>query len=79
MKLDIDTKQKGHSGLETYQTGLVICPWLPARPDDKVKDALTSDIFGLFKYKNPYSVRDKSIEEACRCKHFCLQKKGKQQ
>ena len=35
----------------------------------------TSDIFGLVEYKNPYSVRDKSIDEACRCKNFCLQKK----
>ena len=71
-------QQKGHSGLEIYQTGLVICkdnPWLAASPDDKVKDPSTSDIFGLVEYKNPYSVRDKSIDEACRCKHFCLQKK----
>ena len=74
-------QQKGHSGLEIYQSGLVICkdnPWLAASPDDKVKDPSTSDIFGLVEYKNPYSVRDKSIDEACRCKNFCLQKKRKQ-
>ena len=50
-------QQKGHSGLETYQTGLVISKdnhWLA---DDRVKDPSTSEILGLAEYKNPYYVR----------------------
>ena len=61
-------QQKGHSGLETYQTGLIISKdnhWLA---DDRVKDPSTSEILGLVEYKNPYSVRDKSINEAYKCK-----------
>ena len=50
-------QQKGHSGLETYQTGLVISKdnhWLA---DDIDKDPSTSEILGLVRYESLFCER----------------------
>ena len=68
---------RGHS-LSTFRTGLVISLshlWLAASHDDRVFDPTSSPQWGLAEYKNPYSVRDKTLEEACMVSSFCLEKK----
>ena len=70
-------ERRGHS-ITTFQTGLVISlnhPWLAASPDDRVFDPTATPQSGLAEYKNPYSVRDKTLEEACKISSFCLEKK----
>ena len=50
-------------------------PWLAASPDGLVYDSLANPPQGLVEFKNPYSVRDKTLEEAvANCKTFCLTK-----
>ena len=69
--------QKGHK-LTTVRTGLKISmenPWLAASPDDQVHDEVSSPPWGLAEYKNPFSVRHLTIEEACKLPSFCLEKK----
>ena len=72
-------QQKGHPSLTTTKTGLVVSmgnPWLAASPDDRVYDPGTSPSCGLAEYKNPYSARQMTIEEACtRVTSFCLESK----
>ena len=71
-------EERGHS-LTTIRTGLVISvdhPWLAASPDDRVFDPTASPQMGLAEYKNPYSVREMTLDEACKKSSFCLEKKG---
>ncbi len=71
-------KNNGNSGLEVRSAGLVVCtdnPWLAASPDDCVHDPKTTPSDGLVEYKNPYSARKLTREEACdTISSFCLQK-----
>ena len=60
--------QHGHKGLTTSPTGLVIHPdhpWLACSPDDRVFDSSETAPNGLVEYKNPYSVRNMTLYEAC--------------
>lgn len=60
--------QHGHKGLTTSATGLVIHvdhPWLACSPDDRVFDSSETAPNGLVQYKNPYSVRNMTLYEAC--------------
>ena len=69
--------QKYHQ-LTTVGTGLKISmenPWLAATPDDQVHDEVSSPPWGLAEYKNPFSVRHLTFEEACKLPSFCLEKK----
>lgn len=70
--------QQDHVGLETHRVGLVISvdnPWLAASPDDKVYDPNTTPSLGVAEYKNPYSARDLTLQEACdKIKTFCLER-----
>ena len=70
--------ERGHTP-RTIRTGLVISsenPWLAASPDDQVHDMESSLSWGLAEYKNPFSVRNMTLEEACNAPSFCLEKKG---
>ena len=71
----------GHHNLKTMKAGLTISlanPWLAASPDDKVYDPTTTPPWGLAEYKNPHSVKDLTISEACQqSKSFCLNKTKK--
>ena len=57
-------------------SGLVVSvanPWLAASPDGLVYDPKANPPQGLVEFKNPYSVREKTLEEAATsCKTFCL-------
>ena len=70
--------QKGHVGLGTSRVGLVISvdsPWLAASPDDKVCDPNAAQSLGVAEYKNPYTARDLTLDEACdKLKTFCLER-----
>ena len=60
--------QHSHEGLTTSPTGLVIHPdhpWMACSPDDQVFDPSETDPHGLVEYKNPYSVRNMTLFEAC--------------
>jgi len=60
--------QHGHKGLITSATGLVIHPdhpWLACSPDNRVFDSSETAPNGLVEYKNPYSVRNMTLYEAC--------------
>ena len=69
---------RGHPGLRTQQTGLVISlenPWLAASPDDRVQDPDALQPLGIAEYKNPFSARDLTLSEACEnLKTFCLER-----
>lgn len=66
--------QQGHK-LTTVRTGLIENPWLAASPDDQVHEEESSPPWGLAEYKNPFSARHLTIEEACNVPSFCLEKK----
>ena len=52
-------------------------PWLAASSDGLVTDPCGSENHsGLLELKTPFSVRDKTLDEACSGKIFCLEKKG---
>ena len=57
-------------------SGLVVSvanPWLAASPDGLIYDPQADPPQGLVEFKNPYSVRDKTLEEAATSsKTFCL-------
>ena len=57
-------------------SGLVVSvanPWLASSPDVLVYDPKANPPQGLVEFKNPYSVREKTLEEAATsCKTFCL-------
>ena len=72
--------QHEHPNLKVNGCGLFILlndPWLAATPDGNVDDPSNevSQPLGLLEIKNPYSVRDHSLEEAVsKQKSFCLEK-----
>ena len=69
-------KQKSSPEITTTQSGLVISkenPWLAASPDGLVTDPAENPPQGIVEFKNPYSVRDNTIQEATSSKKgFCL-------
>lgn len=70
--------QHGHPGLKTEHIGLVVSvetPYIAASPDARVNDPTHVPSDGLAEYKNPYSARKKSLDEACKTKTFFLQRK----
>ncbi len=76
----VEKQQQNHPGLKTEPSGLVVSlenPWLAASPDGRVTDPSAAQPIGLVEYKNPYSTRDSTIEEACASKGFCLEKTKK--
>jgi hypothetical protein len=70
-------QRNGHPNLTVEQCGLFISEqnnWLAATPDGKVHDpGNISEPFGLLEIKNPFSVRDKDLTEACVASSFCLE------
>ena len=61
-----------YSGLAVSVTNL----WLAVSPDGLVYNPLADPPQGLVEFKIPYSVRDKTLEEAvANCKTFCLKKR----
>jgi len=59
-----------------HQIGLVVnpvFPYLGASPDGKVCDNSTT---GIIEIKCPYTVRDKTLQEACTADDFSLQQSG---
>ncbi len=70
----------GHPGLTVQQCGLFVShvsPWLAATPDGLVTDPSCSDNrSGLLEVKNPFGIREETIDGACSNKTFCLEKKG---
>jgi len=69
-------KQYTSPDLSTSQSGLIISPdnpWLAASPDGLVYDPTETSPYGIVEYKNPYSVRNKTLHEAATTKKgFCL-------
>ena len=68
----------GNPKFTTQRVGLVISvdnPWIAASPDDRAIDSLAAQSRGIVEYKNPFSVRDLTLPEACdQVKSFCLEK-----
>ena len=62
--------------MSTSLYGLIISPdnpWLAAGPDGLVYDPTETSPYGIVEYKNPYSVRNKTLREAATTKKgFCL-------
>ena len=78
----LEVKKVSSPDLLVSKSGLVIShkhPWLAASPDGFVYDPNFDPSQGLVEFKNPYAVRDKTVEEAAGNKSFCLQfnKEGK--
>ena len=73
-------RRNGHPDLNVETCGLFVSlttPWLAASPDGTVYDPEdTSQVLGLVEIKNPYSMRDKTLDEACKTSTFCLEKKN---
>ena len=68
----------GHPGLKTEQILSCENPWLAASPDSIVHDPNSDPPLGLAEYKNPYSVRNMTMSQACHSsKSFCLQEEVK--
>ena len=69
-------RQKGHPNLTVHTCGLCISvntPWLAASPDGMVDDPSNPpQPFGLLEIKNPYSMRQLTLNEACISQAFCL-------
>ncbi len=75
-------QRNGHPDLSVETCGLFISlttPWLAASPDGTVYDPKdASQVLGLVEIKNPpYSMRDKTLDEACKTSTFCLDDKHK--
>ena len=70
-------ERNGHPDVTVQKCGLFISEqnnWLAATPDGIVHDPSdASHPQGLVEIKNPFSVRDKEIREACNSSAFCLQ------
>ena len=69
-------KQNGHPTFKIEKCGLFVSlenPWLAASPDGLVHDPDTAQPLGLIEIKNPYSVRQLSLEEAIKTPTFCLE------
>lgn len=73
------THQQGnnHPDLTVEKCGLHISHldnWLAATPDGIVHDPSdTAHPLGLVEIKNPFSAKDKSLDEACKQSGFCLE------
>ena len=69
-------KHRTSPDLSTSLSGLIISPdnpWLAAGPDGLVYDPTETSPYGIVEYKNPYSVRNKTLREAATTKKgFCL-------
>ena len=69
----------GHTGLTVSLSGLTISqqsPWIAASPDGMVLDPSHVPSEGLVELKNPSSVQDMTIVEACEMKKgFCIKKR----
>ena len=71
----LEIKKVNSPGFSVTKSGLVISlkhPWLAASPDGIVYDPSFNPPQGLVELKNPYSARDKTVEEAASSKSFCL-------
>ena len=72
-------QRDGHPALNVDTNGLFVSltnPWIAASPDGTVYDPSDpSQVLGLVEFKNPFSMRDKSLAEACRTSTFCLTNK----
>ena len=71
-------QRSGHPGLITEDSGLVISmdnPWMAASPDGRVQDPTATNPEGLVEFKNPFTMKDLTIGEACTKKTFCLEQK----
>ena len=72
----LKVKQAISPEFSLVNSGLVVSvanPWLAASPDGLVYDPKADPPQGLVEFKNPYSVREKTLEEAAtNCKTFCL-------
>ena len=72
-------QQHGHADLAIESCGLIVAldnPWLAASPDGIVQDSSNAaHPVGLVEIKNPHSVRQLTLTEACNSSAFCLQKK----
>ena len=72
----LKVKQAISPDLSISNSGLLVSvtnPWLAASPDGLVYDPQADPPQGLVEFKNPYSLRDKTLEEAATtCKTFCL-------
>ena len=70
-------QRNGHPDVTVQKCGLFISEqnnWLAATPHGIVHDPSdASHPQGLVEIKNPFSVRDKEIREACNSSAFCLQ------
>ena len=53
----------------------MVWPHLTASPDDKVTDPDAPQPLGIAEYKNPFSVRDLTMSQACDNKMFCLERR----
>ena len=76
-------QRNGHYGLKNQPVGLVISvenPWMAASPDNRVLDSSVTPSAGIVEYKNPFSMRDMTLSEACSKATFCLKvlKEGSQ-
>ena len=69
-------KQIDSPGYSVTKSGLVISlehPWLAASPDGLVYNPSFDPPQGLVELKNPYAMKDKTVEEvAAGSKSFCL-------
>ena len=72
-------QQHGHADLAIESCGLIVAldnPWIAASPDGIVQDSSNAaHPVGLVEIKNPHSVRQLTLTEACNSSAFCLQKK----
>ena len=70
-------QRKHHPNLKVSSCGLFISRhnnWLAATPDGIVNDPSDEALpLGLLEIKNPHSVKDKTLEEACSRSTFCLE------
>ena len=72
----LEVKKINLPGFSITKSGLVVSldhPWLAASPDGIVYDPNFDPPQGLVEFKNPYTTRNKTIEEAAESKSFCLQ------
>ncbi|XP_068001253.1 uncharacterized protein [Melanerpes formicivorus] len=50
--------------------------WIAASPDGIIKEAATGKALGLLEVKCPYKHRNRTVQEACKDKDFCLKVDG---
>ena len=76
-----EQQQKKEVGLTVDDAGLFVCPthpWLAASPDGLVQDPHNSTHpLGLSEIKTPYTMRHKTLAEACTTSAFYLEQKHK--